>query len=332
MVKNTVKHVDSSKHLEKVASLIKEGKVKKICVMVGAGISTAAGIPDFRSPETGIYNNLQRFNLPYAEAVFDLSYFRKNPRPFYELAHELMPEKYRPTYTHYFIRLLHDKRLLQKCYTQNIDTLERLAGVPDKALIEAHGSFQYSRCIECYEMAETEYVRACIMQKQVPKCNSCKGLIKPMIVFYGEGLPMRFFEHMEKDTKVCDMALVIGTSLLVHPFADLPEIVPNKCQRVLINREPAGDFGERKKDIMILGDCDSQVRALCKLLGWSDELEKLIDTSVETLTEEISLLSVDSTIEKNASEQKKDDNSVNPFTKIEEKKKDEVTLLVSDDE
>lgn len=170
------------------------------------------------------------------------------------------------------------------------------------------------------------------MQKQVPKCNSCKGLIKPMIVFYGEGLPMRFFEHMEKDTKVCDMALVIGTSLLVHPFADLPEIVPNKCQRVLINREPAGDFGERKKDIMILGDCDSQVRALCKLLGWSDELEKLIDTSVETLTEEISLLSVDSTIEKNASEQKKDDNSVNPFTKIEEKKKDEVTLLVSDDE
>lgn len=143
--------------------------------MVGAGISTAAGIPDFRSPETGIYNNLQRFNLPYAEAVFDLSYFRKNPRPFYELAHELMPEKYRPTYTHYFIRLLHDKRLLQKCYTQNIDTLERLAGVPDKALIEAHGSFQYSRCIECYEMVRIVFEKVKVKKQKLVLLTENKG-------------------------------------------------------------------------------------------------------------------------------------------------------------
>ncbi|EPX70994.1 Sir2 family histone deacetylase Hst2 [Schizosaccharomyces octosporus yFS286] len=285
-------HGNAQKKLEKVASLIKEKKVNQICVMVGAGISTAAGIPDFRSPKTGIYNNLQRFNLPYAEAVFDLSYFRKNPRPFYELAYELMPEKFRPTYTHYFIRLLHDKGLLKRCYTQNIDTLERLAGIPEDLLVEAHGSFQYSRCIECYEMSDTEYVRSCIKQKQVPQCVHCKGFVKPMITFYGEGLPSRFFEEMEDDTTNCDMALVLGTSLLVHPFAELPEIVPDSCERVLINREIAGDFGERKNDTIVLGDCEVHIRSLCEMLGWSEDLDKLATPDIDTIAEEIAQLSV----------------------------------------
>jgi NAD-dependent histone deacetylase SIR2 len=107
----------------------------------GAGISTSAGIPDFRSPETGLYANLSRLNLPYAEAVFDISYFRNNPEPFYTLAQELYPGKYRPTITHSFINLLHKKGLLLKLFTQNIDCLEREAGVPAEMIIEAHGSF-----------------------------------------------------------------------------------------------------------------------------------------------------------------------------------------------
>src|ERR1700754_5350784 len=114
----------------------------------GAGISTSAGIPDFRSPDTGLYANLARLNLPYAEAVFDINYFRNNPLPFYTLAHELFPGKFRPTITHAFIKLLHQKGKLHRCYTQNIDTLERMAGVPDFKIIEAHGSFASHRCIE----------------------------------------------------------------------------------------------------------------------------------------------------------------------------------------
>jgi NAD-dependent histone deacetylase SIR2 len=107
----------------------------------GAGISTSAGIPDFRSPETGLYANLARLNLPYAEAVFDIAYFRNRPEPFYTLARELYPGKYRPTITHSFITLLHKKGLLLKLFTQNIDCLEREAGVPGDLIIEAHGSF-----------------------------------------------------------------------------------------------------------------------------------------------------------------------------------------------
>jgi NAD-dependent histone deacetylase SIR2 len=112
----------------------------------GAGISTSAGIPDFRSPKTGLYANLARFNLPHAEAVFEISYFRENPHPFYALAQELYPGSYRPTITHSFISLLHKKGLLLKLFTQNIDCLEREAGVPDDKIIEAHGSFaKYAR-------------------------------------------------------------------------------------------------------------------------------------------------------------------------------------------
>jgi NAD-dependent histone deacetylase SIR2 len=107
----------------------------------GAGISTSAGIPDFRSPETGLYANLTRLNLPYPEAVFDIDFFRKTPEPFYALAQELYPGKFRPTITHSFISLLHQKGLLLKLFTQNIDCLEREAGVPGDKIIEAHGSF-----------------------------------------------------------------------------------------------------------------------------------------------------------------------------------------------
>jgi NAD-dependent histone deacetylase SIR2 len=129
----------TSRTIDGLTEFIKSGKVRKIVVMTGAGISTSAGIPDFRSPETGLYANLARLNLPYAEAVFSIEYFRENPEPFYTLAKELYPGKFRPTITHSFIRLLHEKGLLLKLFTQNIDCLEREAGIPDDKIIEAHG-------------------------------------------------------------------------------------------------------------------------------------------------------------------------------------------------
>jgi NAD-dependent SIR2 family protein deacetylase len=116
-------------------------------VLCGAGISTSTGIPDFRSPTTGLYANLARYNLPSPEAVFDLRFFARNPSPFFELSRELLPRaSFAPTPAHHFLRLLEARGALRRCYTQNIDCLERAAGVPPERLVEAHGSFASSRC------------------------------------------------------------------------------------------------------------------------------------------------------------------------------------------
>ncbi|KAF9271496.1 NAD-dependent protein deacetylase sirtuin-2, partial [Linnemannia elongata] len=145
--------------IESIAELINNGSAKNIIVMSGAGISTAAGIKDFRSPGTGLYDDLERFNLPYPEAVFNITFFKDNPDPFYRLAKELLPGRYRPTFTHYLLPLLAKKDLLLRSYTQNIDMLERLTGLDEDLLVEAHGSFATSKCIQCHELCDNSHVR-----------------------------------------------------------------------------------------------------------------------------------------------------------------------------
>jgi NAD+-dependent protein deacetylase SIR2 len=243
---------------------------------VGAGISTSAGIPDFRSPDTGLYANLARLNLPYPEAVFDISFFRQNPDPFYALAHELYPGKFRPTITHSFIRLLHEKGLLLKCFTQNIDCLEREAGVLDEDIVEAHGSFATQRCIDCKKEFPRSLMVQKIEEKAVPRCLNvqCNGLVKPDIVFFGESLPESFFRNRALPARA-DLAIIMGTSLSVAPFSSLPEYCEEGTPRLLINMDRVGSLGCRTDDVLLLGDCDSGVRTLAKELGWLEELEAL---------------------------------------------------------
>ena len=233
-------------------------------------------VPDFRSPGTGLYANLARLNLPYAEAVFDISYFRENPLPFYTLAQELYPGAYRPTITHSFIRLLHKKGLLLKLFTQNIDCLEREAGVPADMIIEAHGSFARHSCIECNAPYPEDLMVKAIREKQVPRClqDGCDGLVKPEIVFFGESLPKEFFAQQWL-TEEADLCIVMGTSLSVAPFSSLPGRCRPETPRLLINSERVGAMGSRPDDVLLLEDCDSGVRKLAKACGWLEELESL---------------------------------------------------------
>ncbi|XP_063762414.1 NAD-dependent protein deacetylase sirtuin-2 [Eleginops maclovinus] len=279
--------------LEGVARYIKSGKCKNIICMVGAGISTSAGIPDFRSPGTGLYANLQKYNLPYPEAIFQVDYFKKHPEPFFALARELYPGQFKPTICHYFIKLLKDKGHLRRCYSQNIDTLERVAGLEGEDLINAHGTFYTSHCVSCKKEYNLDWMRDKIFSDDIPRCEGCSSLVKPDIVFFGENLPVRFFTSMKMDFPRCDLLIIMGTSLQVQPFAGLVGRVPKSCPRLLINMEKAGqadpmlgllgfgggmDFESDKayRDVAHISTCDDGCLDLAELLGWKDELQELV--------------------------------------------------------
>jgi NAD-dependent SIR2 family protein deacetylase len=115
--------------VEALCDALKQGVFKRVVVMAGAGISVSAGIPDFRTPGTGLYSQLEHFNLEHPEDIFTLSFFRENPLPFSMLAKGLFPGQFAPTLTHHFIKWLADRGWLQRCFTQNIDGLEAIAGV-----------------------------------------------------------------------------------------------------------------------------------------------------------------------------------------------------------
>ncbi|CAD6445915.1 57f0fbaf-e28d-4eba-aadf-a6cde2323348 [Sclerotinia trifoliorum] len=269
-------HTLSARSIEGIAEFIKSGQAKKIVVLTGAGISTSAGIPDFRSPETGIYAHLAELDLPYAEAVFDIDFFRENPAPFYVLAKELYPGKFYPTISHAFIALIEKKGLLRMLFTQNIDCLELRAGVPWEKVIEAHGSFATQTCIDCKTGYPDDMMKEAIEEGNPATClvPQCGGLVKPDIVFFGEQLPEAFHRH-RMIPATADLVIVMGTSLSVQPFAMLPSLPPDKVPRLLFNKISVGDFGSRLDDVVVLGDCDTGVRKLADALGWREELEEL---------------------------------------------------------
>ncbi|XP_046897701.1 NAD-dependent protein deacetylase sirtuin-3, mitochondrial [Hypomesus transpacificus] len=272
--------------LEDIAKCIKEREYKRIVVMAGAGISTPSGIPDFRSPGSGLYENLQQYDLPYAEAIFEINYFHHKPEPFFALAKELYPGNYQPNLTHYFVRLLHDKGLLLRMYTQNIDGLERLAGIPPEMLVEAHGTFASATCTVCRRVYKGEDLRPDIMEGNIPQCPTCKGMVKPDIVFFGEELPLNFFKYL-KDFPLADLLIIMGTSLEVEPFASLAGAVRRSVPRLLINRDLVGPFAwgtSWPNDVVHLSDVVSGVRALSDALGWTVELETLITAESEKAT------------------------------------------------
>ncbi|CAJ0586565.1 unnamed protein product, partial [Mesorhabditis spiculigera] len=214
--------------IEGVAEYIKKEKPKNIIVMSGAGISTSAGIPDFRSPGSGLYDNLQKYKLPHPQAIFEIDFFDENPEPFFTLARELFPERLKPTVCHQFVSLLDKKGLLQRWYTQNIDSLEYLTGISE-----------------------------------------------------------------DKDFPKCDLLLILGTSLVVQPFASMAHEVDSECPRLLVNLEEVGRssraeermgiqglcYGKHgnSRDVFWKGTCDDGARKLAELLGWDAELEILVE-------------------------------------------------------
>uniref|UniRef100_A0A8C2YZZ6 protein acetyllysine N-acetyltransferase n=1 Tax=Cyclopterus lumpus TaxID=8103 RepID=A0A8C2YZZ6_CYCLU len=251
--------------LEDVVRLLHESK--RILVLTGAGVSVSCGIPDFRSRD-GIYARLAVDfpDLPDPQAMFDIEYFRRDPRPFFKFAKEIYPGQFQPSPCHKFISMLDKQGKLLRNYTQNIDTLEQVSGV--KRIIQCHGSFATASCLVCKHKVDCEAIREDIFNQVVPRCPHCPdiplAIMKPDIVFFGENLPEMFHRAMKQDKDEVDLLIVIGSSLKVRPVALIPNSIPHEVPQVLINREqlPHLNF-----DVELLGDCDVIVNELCHRLG-----------------------------------------------------------------
>lgn len=269
--------LNGSPSLESLATKLRNAQVTNVVVLCGAGISVAAGVPDFRSQHTGLYDNLSKYKLPHPTAIFDLGFFRRDPRPFFSLARELYPRSRAhspqpsahghptgaaadaerqqagivPTFAHYLMVLLHSKGLLRRVYSQNIDMLETVAGLPRDTLVECHGSFASSTCMGCARRYDTSWMEEKLFSSTappssdpldvpIPACDVCGAVVKPDITFFGESLPERYSRCLQADLAAADCLLVLGTSLQVYPVASIPRMVGPYVPRVLFNREAVG--------------------------------------------------------------------------------------------
>ncbi|OHS94811.1 NAD-dependent protein deacetylase sirtuin-2 [Tritrichomonas foetus] len=266
-----------------LSNCIKNIKSPSIIILHGAGVSVAAGIPDFRTPGTGFYSRVEKLNLPQPESIFDIDFFMQNPKPFYSIANELRPGKFLPTNCHFFSKQLEKENKLLRLYTQNIDGLEKLSGISDEKLCEAHGHFRTAHCVICQAEASMKEVNEAIDNKIPLNCKNCGGLVKPDIVFYGENLPSRFFKLSANDFQECQLLITIGTSLKVYPFASLVNFVAKDVPRFLINQEKTDNFNFNKdnsNDFLIQCDCQEAIRDVAEELGWHGFLNQMKKLSI----------------------------------------------------
>jgi len=250
-------------------------KSKKIVILTGAGISVSCGIPDFRSKD-GIYARLavDYPDLPDPQAMFDIDYFKKDPRPFFKFAREIYPGQFNPSPCHKFIRVVEERGKLLRNYTQNIDTLEQVAGI--KNVIQCHGSFATASCMKCSHRVQAEEIKEDIFAQRIPKCSKCDAIdesavMKPDIVFFGEPLDDEYYDTLNDDLGEVDLLIMIGSSLKVNPVANIPQSISSSVPQILINREPLSHL---YPDIELLGDCDGIINQLCCMLGqgWEEPI------------------------------------------------------------
>ncbi len=207
---------DPSPQLAELARLVR-GAVS-VVALTGAGISVPSGIPDFRTPGTGLWENVDPTEVAHIDA------FRSDPARFWGFYGERfasLVEK-QPNGAHAALAELERRGLLDAVITQNVDMLHRRAGT--RELVEVHGSIATSSCQSCGGAVALERARERIAAEDdgVPRCEVCLEPLKPDVVLFGELLPQAAFARARELCERADVLLCVGSSLEVHPVAGLP--------------------------------------------------------------------------------------------------------------
>lgn len=219
----------------------------------GAGVSTASGLPDFRSA-TGLYNKENNSNYS-PEYMLSHDFFANHPDEFIKYVKEnLMIEGVLPNDCHFALEKLEKMGKLQGIITQNIDGLHQKAG--SKNVVELHGTLNDYYCVSCGEKYDLAYVNK---YQDVPICEKCGDIVRPDIVLYGEGLDQNNISHAINLISHADVLIVGGTSLAVYPAAGLIDFY-NGNKLVLINKDDTGK--ESAADYVIKGDISKIMKEL----------------------------------------------------------------------
>ena len=201
----------------------------KVCFFGGAGVSTASGIPDFRSP-TGLYH--QKFKYS-PETMLGHDFFYAHTEEFYDFYRtRMIALDAKPNQAHLKLAELEDEGKLTGVVTQNIDGLHQMAG--SRKVFELHGSVHRNICTRCGRTYSAEWI---LGTEGVPHCEDCGGLIKPDVVLYGESLEEACILGSVKAIAESDVLIVGGTSLVVYPAAGLVRYFQGS-KLVIVNLEP----------------------------------------------------------------------------------------------
>lgn len=213
--------------IAKLSQIIKESS--NIVFFGGAGVSTASGIPDFRSSD-GLYSMKYKRTLSPEELVSH-SYFMKDCEQFFEFYKEhLIYSEAEPNLCHKALAKLEEQGKLKAVITQNIDGLHQAAG--NKKVYELHGSVHRNYCMNCGQFYDADFI---LKASGVPKCEKCQGIVKPDVVLYEEALDDVVVSGAVSAIMEADTMIVGGTSLIVYPAAGLLRYFTGK-HLVLINK------------------------------------------------------------------------------------------------
>jgi NAD-dependent deacetylase len=223
--------MNTQREIERAAALIVNSKY--VVALTGAGISTPSGVPDFRSPGSGLW---EKVNPLLIASSFS---FRLQPQVFYEWARPLARKllEAEPNPAHRALAELEEMGLLKAVITQNIDNLHQKAG--SKRVLELHGNMRQATCLKCHKVVSAQgMIERFLEEGEVPYC-SCGGLLKPNVVLVGEQLPRWVLLEAWGEAERCDLMLVVGSSLEIVPAAEIPFVARRRGARaIVVNYQP----------------------------------------------------------------------------------------------
>jgi NAD-dependent deacetylase len=253
----TGRQIVPSAGTRRLAELIRESS--STVALTGAGVSVPSGIPDFRTPETGLWENVDPMEVAHIDV------FERDPARFwsyYRPRFHALADK-RPNGAHEALAELERRGLLAAVITQNIDRLHRAAG--SREVIEVHGSIATSTCRHCAGSYDLEEVEGLFDGAGVAVCGGCGGPVKPDVVLFGELLPEEEMRRAQELAAGAELMLCVGSSLVVHPVAGLPELTLAGGGRLAIVTKGPTPYDE-VAELRLEGEVDEELGGLLAAL------------------------------------------------------------------